>query len=595
MPVARLRPLLLAPVVLMALAIVTLAKRPLFAEAPLDYLFDASTGVVLVVAGLVTWARRPSAWTGPLIVLAGYLWYVGSLYVILPDRPANELLARLPFLGFALRGYYDPILAFVVLTFPGDRLETRRDRLAIGALLALMLAHSAWRLIGVRPGIGPGNPPDAPANPLFLITDTGTFVTGDEILTAAVGAALVLVAVVVLLRRRRIRPGARRATDPVLIGGAIWAGLAGLYGIGAYTHEVLRVDIVPWEGPGWTAQYLLRMLGPLGLLVGAIRVRGSSAAAIALMAGPDGPPRGIDMERTLRRTLDDPGLQLLQFGPGTGWLDSTGRASALPAPDADRATTLLERDGTPIGAIVHDVTLLDDPALVRTVAAAVALAMDNERLQGDLHAQLEEVRASRARIVEAGDLERRRMERDLHDGAQQRLVALAVSLRTIRSRLGPDVAPPVISELEAAGDLVKAAIDEVRELARGLDPSILREAGLGAAVQSLADHSSIPVTVAIDLHGRLPARAETAAYFVAAEALANAAKHSEASAVTVTATQAAGLLSLEVADDGGGGADLEGSGIRGLADRIAAVGGTFAVDSPLGAGTRIRVSIPCAS
>jgi len=594
MPLARLRPLLLLPVVLMAVAMVSLARAPRFADAPLDYLFDASTGIVLVVAGLIAWTRRPSSSTGPLVVLAGYLWYVGSLYVIVPANPANDLLARIPFLGFVLQGYYDPILAFVVLTFPGHRLEVRRDKLAIGALVALMFVRTAWRLLGVRPGIGPGNPPDAPGNPFYVITDTATFVAGDQVLTAAVGVALVLVALVLLMRRRRIRPGARRVTDPVLVGGVIWAGLAGLYAIGGWTHEVLRLDIVPWDGPGWTAQYLLRVLGPLGLLVGALRVRGSSAAAIALMAGPDGPPRGVDMERTLRRTLDDPSLRLLERAD-SGWLDSAGRTTSLPEPDADRATTLLERDGSPIGAIVHDVTLLDDPALVRTVAAAVALAMDNERLQEDLQAQLEEVRASRARIVEAGDLERRRIERDLHDGAQQRLVGLAVSLRTIRSRLGADIAAPVVAELDAAADLVKAAIAEVRELARGLDPSILREAGLGAAVQSLADHSAIPVRVAIDLEGRLPARAETAAYFVAAEALANAAKHSEASAVTVTASRAGGLLSLEVADDGGGGADLDGSGIRGLADRIAAVGGTFAVDSPPGAGTRIRVSIPCAS
>jgi signal transduction histidine kinase len=594
MRAARLRPLLLVPVILVAVGMVTLARHPPFDQAPLDYLFDASTGVILVVAGLVAWGRRPGALTGPLVVIAGYLWYVGSLFVIVPD-PTSPLIAGIPFLGFVLRGYYDPLLAFVVLTFPGHRLETWRDRLALGALLGLMVARSLWRVIAVGPGIGPGNAPDAPANPLQVVKDVGTFASGDLILTAAVGLALVAVAAAIVARRWRIRLGARRVTDPVLIGGAMWAGFAGLYAIGTYTHEILRLDIVPWDGPGWTAQYLLRLLGPLGLLIGALRVRGGSAAAIALMAGPDGPPRGADMERTLRRTLDDPGLRLLQFGPETGWLDSSGQLSALPANDGEQATTLLERDGSPIGAIVHDVTLLDDPALVRTVAAAVALAMDNERLQEDLQAQLEEVRASRARIVEAGDLERRRVERDLHDGAQQRLVALAVSLRTIRSRLGPDAPAPALVELDAAGDLVKAAIAEVRELARGLDPSILREAGLGAAIQSLADHSSIPVSVMVDLDSRLPARAETAAYFVVAEALANTAKHSEASTVTVTASRLDGVLSLEVVDDGGGGADIEGSGIRGLADRIAAVGGTFALDSPRGSGTRLSATIPCGS
>jgi signal transduction histidine kinase len=591
---ARLRWLLLIPVALLAIGEITLARQPPFAEAPLDYLFDAVTGIALIVAGLIAWSRRPGAQTGPLLVLAGYLWYVGSLYILLPEHP-SPVVAGIPFAGFVLRGYYDPILAFVILTFPGHRLEARFDRAAVGGLTGLMVVRSAWRLVSVQPGIGPGNPPDAPANPFLVINDTGTFITVDSALSGVIGLALLAIAVAALRRRGRIRVGARRVTDPVLIGGAIWAALAALYAIDGILHDAFRVDIVPWEGPGWTAQYLLRALGPLGLILGAMRLRGGTGAAIALLAGPEGPPRGAALEQSLRLTLDDPTLQLLQAGSWGSWLDTAGRPASLPSDDGEQATTLLEREGSPIGAIVHDATLLDDPALVRTVAAAVALAVDNQRLQDDLQAQLEEVRASRARIVEAGDAERRRVERDLHDGAQQRLVALAVSLRTIRSRLGTDASALVVAELDAATDLVKAAILEVRELARGLDRSILREAGLAAAVQSLADHSSIPVHVAIDLDGRLSARAETAAYFVAAEALANAAKHSEASAVTVTATSADGVLLLEVADDGGGGADLDGSGIRGLADRIAAVGGTFAVDSPPGAGTRVQASIPCAS
>ena len=355
------------------------------------------------------------------------------------------------------------------------------------------------------------------------------------------------------------------------------------------------MDLVPWDGPGWTAQYLLRILGPLGLLLGTIRLRGSAAVAVSLMAGPAGPPTGSGLEQALRRALDDPALVLLRRSPDGAWLDADDRPATLPEPSDERATTMLERDGEAIGAIVHDATLLDDPALVRTVAAAVALAVDNERLQADLRGQLEEVRASRARIVEAGDAERRRIERDLHDGAQQRLVALAVSLRTLRARLGPGIPPAAATELDAAAELVSATIADVREIARGLDPSILREAGLAAAVQSLADHSPIPVVVDIDLDARLPARTETAAYFVAAEALANAAKHSAATSVRISAIPVDGLLQLEVHDDGRGGADLDGSGIRGLADRIAAVGGTFAVDSPPDSGTVVRAWIPCGS
>jgi signal transduction histidine kinase len=567
---ARWRPLLLIPVTAVAIGMITLARRPSFGEAPLDFLFDASTGLVLVAAGLIAWSRRPGARTGPLLVLAGYLWYVGSLYELVPDRPGNAVVEAIPFLGYTLRGYYDPILAWIVLTFPGRRLETRVDRVVLAALVALMVVRTGARL--------------ARADAIV-----------DEGLTVAVGGVLIAIALAAVRRRWRIPAGARRATDPVLVGGAIWAALAGLYAIDPFFHDRLRIDLVPWDGPGWTVQYLLRILGPVGLLIGAVRLRGGSAVAVGLMAGPDGPPHGAGLEQALRRALDDPALLLLNRSADGTWADSLDRPTAGPQAGPGRATTLLERDGQVTGAIVHDATLLDDPALVRTLAAAVGLAVDNERLQANLRDQLEEVQASRARIVEAGDAERRRVERDLHDGAQQRLVALAVSLRTIRTRLGPGVAPAALAELDAADELVMATIADVRELARGLDPSILREAGLGAAVHSLADHSSIPVAVAIELDGRLPARTETAAYFVAAEALANAAKHSRATRIQVGARQVADVLELEVRDDGTGGADLQGSGIRGLADRIAAVGGTFAVDSPLGGGTLVRASIPCGS
>ncbi len=272
---------------------------------------------------------------------------------------------------------------------------------------------------------------------------------------------------------------------------------------------------------------------------------------------------------------------------------ASGRS--CPPPDVGRAATILEADGHVGGAVVHDDTLLDDPDALRTVAAVVRLAIDNERLQDDLRAQLIEVRASRTRIVEAADAERRRVERDLHDGAQQRLVALAVSLRTIRTQLGDDVAPGAAAELEAASGEVRAAISELRELAQGLDPAILREAGLGAAVQSLADRSPVPVSVDVQLDDRLPPQVETAAYFVASEALANVAKHAHASSVTIRAQRHDDRFRLEVADDGVGGADIRGAGLRGLIDRIAAVEGTFTLTEPAGGGTRIEVTIPCAS
>ena len=303
------------------------------------------------------------------------------------------------------------------------------------------------------------------------------------------------------------------------------------------------------------------------------------------------------LEVALRDALGDPHLDLLYpirrrrlAHLGRRADDAAGRRD-----DAARAATILEADGRVCGAVVHDVSLLDDPVVVRTVTAVVRLAIDNERLQDDLRTQLEEVRASRARIVEAGDAERRRVERNLHDGAQQRLVALAVSLRTIRSGLDETTDARVIGEVDAASGEVRAAIAELRELTHGLDPAILREAGLGPAMQSLADRSPIPVSVSVEIDGRLAATVETAAYFVASEALTNVAKHSGASQASVHATRVDDRLRLEVSDDGVGGADQGGAGLRGLADRVAAVGGDLSVGGAPGGGTQVIATIPCGS
>ncbi|MEO7117694.1 MAG: sensor histidine kinase, partial [Candidatus Limnocylindrales bacterium] len=277
------------------------------------------------------------------------------------------------------------------------------------------------------------------------------------------------------------------------------------------------------------------------------------------------------------------------------WTDSTGRPVADPMTDGGRGVTPIVSEGGTMAAITHDPALLEDPGLVSAVAATVRLAVDNERLNAALEAQLDEVRASRTRIVEAADAERRRLERDLHDGAQQRLVALAISLRMLGTSLGPAVSADVTEELDAAGAELRAAIEELRELARGLDPPLLREAGLGPALESLAERMRTSVKLDLQLPPpRLPKDVETTAYFFVAEALANVTKHAQATLVTITARSQDGTLALSVADDGRGGADPKaGSGLRGLADRVAAAGGTFDVTSSRD-GTSLVASIPCA-
>jgi signal transduction histidine kinase len=220
------------------------------------------------------------------------------------------------------------------------------------------------------------------------------------------------------------------------------------------------------------------------------------------------------------------------------------------------------------------------------------LAVENDRLTGEVQAQLQEVRASRARIVEAGDRERRRVERDLHDGAQQRLISLSLELRVARSKLGEAADPEVRRSLDRAANEAQAALVELRDLALGIHPLILTEGGLGEAIESLGDRTSVDVSVDIGSERYSPA-VEGAAYFVISEALANATKYAKAAKATVRVRALADHMTIEVSDDGIGGADpRSGSGLRGLADRLAALDGTITVVSPVGGGTTISAKIP---
>jgi signal transduction histidine kinase len=276
--------------------------------------------------------------------------------------------------------------------------------------------------------------------------------------------------------------------------------------------------------------------------------------------------------------------------------DTTGRPATPPADGAARAVLTIGTADAPELVIAHDPALRDDPGLVSAAAAAVRLAVENERLQAEVRAQLDAVTASRARIVEAQDDERRRIERDLHDGAQQRLVSLQLSLQMLRRDLGPDADPAAVAELEAASAEAAAAIADIRELARGVHPAILTESGLGAALGSLADRAPLPVVVTDELDRRLPGSVEATAYFVAAEALTNAIKHSGASRIDLRTWLADDQLHLDVSDDGRGGADtMNGTGLTGIQDRVAALGGTVRLESRDGQGTRLEVAIPCAS
>jgi signal transduction histidine kinase len=299
---------------------------------------------------------------------------------------------------------------------------------------------------------------------------------------------------------------------------------------------------------------------------------------------PSGPAREM-----LAESLGDRSITVVYWLPDREkFVDEQGRDVELPEPGSGRAWTAVERDGRRVAAIIHDAALDTSQELVEAAAASSALALDNERLRADLQARLEELRLSRARIMEAGDAARRRIERNLHDGAQQQLVALALDLRMLKARLKD----PAIDDLS---ERLASALAELRELARGIHPAILTDRGLAPAIMSLADRATVPVQVEVELpeDQRLPAPIEAAAYFLVAEALTNVARYAEATQAWVEVKLEPEALVVLVADDGVGGVDPSvGGGLRGLDDRVATVGGTLEIDSPIGEGTRVCARLP---
>jgi signal transduction histidine kinase len=274
------------------------------------------------------------------------------------------------------------------------------------------------------------------------------------------------------------------------------------------------------------------------------------------------------------------------------YADHDGRPVELPSADDRRAMTVIDRTGAPVAALLHDPSLEDEPELLSAVTAAAGIALENTRLQVELRARLDELRGSRARIVEVADRERQKLERNLHDGAQQRLVALSLELSLLDGELAGDRAH---ERLDRARLEIAASLDELRAVARGIHPAVVSAHGLGVALEQLAVLAPVPVRMTIGIEERLPEALEVAAYYLVCESLANVGKYAQASSATVKVSRSNGIVLVEVTDDGIGGADTErGSGLRGLADRVEALGGRLRIWSPSGGGTRVRAEIPCA-
>jgi signal transduction histidine kinase len=337
-------------------------------------------------------------------------------------------------------------------------------------------------------------------------------------------------------------------------------------------------------------------LAPVAFLLGLLEARLARSSVGDLFVDLGAEPSPRELRDALARTLRDPSLELAYWLPEFGsYADLEGREVELPDPSSGRAVTHIDRDGASVAALVHDPSLRDDPQLLAAATAAAGMSIENTRLQVELRARLEELRGSRLRVIEAGQKERQRLERNLHDGAQQRLIALSLELGMLEQRLDGD--REAGARIAEARQEIATSLEELREISRGLHPAVVSGHGLAVALEQLTARAPVPVRLEVELGGRrLPEALEVAAYYLVSETLANVGKYARASSASVVVRRDAGEVTIEVADDGVGGADTErGSGLRGLADRVEALDGRLRVWSPRGGGTRVRAEIPCAS
>jgi signal transduction histidine kinase len=545
-----------------------------------NHFLDALVGLSFIGAGLVAIDRRPGNVIGPLMVAFGAIQYIGNW--------SNLGLPVFPTLWVISQTIPAAFIAHIALAYPDGRVRRRFDRFVLWVIYGSLGATGLLAVL-TYPLRTPGC--DCPWTPtLFPDRQFSLFMYDLNGRLAIVLVPLFLVAIV--LRFRRASLAERRALLPLWVGVGL---LALVFLIGAFAADAASND--PFQYLLWEMRAVLELAIPIVFVWGLLSERLARSAVGDLVIELDRPLSPEDLRVTMARALHDPTLEIAYaIDHGSRWVDGEGRAVRPPvaggATHDDNGISVVERDGEILAALVHDPAL--EPGLVQAAGVAAGMAIANERLRAEVRAQLEEVRASRLRIVEAGDAARRRVERDLHDGAQQRLVGLSLGLRMLENRL--EGVPGTGEEIEALQSELRAALQELRELARGLHPQILTEEGLGAAIESLAERSALSVRVTVDEQERPTAPVEATAYFVVAEALQNVSKYSQASSATVVVSRENGALMVDVTDEGVGGATLSGgSGLLGLEDRVAALGGSLAVESPRGRGTHLHVEIPWAS
>ena len=539
-------------------------------------------GWSFIAGGLIAWSRRADTTErriGMLMVATGFAWFTAGL-----TRLEWWIL---PTLGSALSGLWTGLAICLLLVFPQGRLRSRIDLLLVAAIIVdTVVLQLIVLLFSTTTETGAANdfvvwPNDQVAN----LVGVGS----QALLVVIAGTTLGLFAE----RWQSATPPLRRALTPVYLSGSVTMLLFGT------TILVSRMSGASLPAQADIGRVLFSLsltalaIVPLAFLAGLVRVRLARVAVGELLVELRETRAPGALRDALARVLHDPSLEIAYWLPDRqAYVGVDGRSTELPADESERVTTIIEHEGRKVAALIHDVSLRDEPELVAAACTAAGIALENERLQADLRSRLEELKESRLRVIEAADAERRRLERNLHDGAQQGLATLAVELAMLDDLL--DSHPEARELLEKAQNDLADSLDELRELARGIHPAVLTDHGLAVALDALAERTALPIRLNVELEERLPEPIEVAGYYVIAECLANVAKYAHASEASVAVSRSNGAAVIEVTDDGVGGASRDGgSGLRGLADRVEALGGTIGVSSPVGRGTRVRAQIPC--
>ncbi|MFC4063147.1 sensor histidine kinase [Planomonospora corallina] len=523
----------------------------------------AVVGASFLGTGIVAWRLHPLNRVGPLMVAIGIAW-IPQQFLIGDGAPSPVVI----WLGAC--GLWAGLACHLFLAYPTGRLDGLPSRVVVGAAYAESV---------ILPGATAVDRADLP-EPLRSVPH---FVDG--IRWQAVVVTGVLVVGLSVARWRTGSAAQRHAVTPVVA--------ASLVATVAFVADHV---VAGW---GWGPQPLFvhAMFGAfiavpfayLGSLIRRRIDRGRVADLVVRLRGrkqPDG------LERALAAVLHDPTLRVGYWTADQDrYVDAEGRPVELPPAESGRVMTRVDQGGARLAVLLHDAALLEQPLLVEAACAAASLALENERLTAELKARLRQLAASRARMLRWGEAERRRIERDLHDGVQQRLLSVAMTLGLAEATSRPDRRNALIGEAKTS---VLAALDDLRAVSHGIHPPVLTERGLPGAVKELAAVTAVPVECVIGMVEPLPAAVESAAYYIVNEALANVTKHARANRAWVRLARSEGHLVVEIGDDGRGGADpARGSGLRGLAHRAEANGGRLRLDSRKDGGTVLRVTMPC--